>query len=110
MASTLEEASRCPKCKEPGDIGARRPTAKPGFDVLGVTCQNEACKWFETGWLVQINPDGSIPEPAPEGTVRGDKQFTVEGLLKAGVTDEMVKKVNEYAQHFQTGSEINREV
>jgi hypothetical protein len=31
---------------------------------------NSNCRWFETGWVVQVNPDGTVPERKP-----GEKEF-----------------------------------
>lgn len=81
--ATLEEAKRCPKCDQPGQVGAPKDTLRPGTRVVVVTCKTEGCRWEGTGWPVQINPDGSIPDAAPEGTVRGDKQFEIVNPLLA---------------------------
>jgi hypothetical protein len=62
--ATFEEAQRCPKCTLPGE--ARTPILvpdKPGYKVVTCTCRNKHCRWFNTGWAIQINPDGSVPEP-----------------------------------------------
>src|SRR5262245_58990788 len=40
-------------------------------DVFIFHCDNNRCVWFGTGWMVQINPDGTIPM-RPSG---GDKAF-----------------------------------
>lgn len=73
--ATLEEAKRCPRCDKPGQVGAPKDTLRPGTKVVVITCGTKGCVWEGTGWPVQINPDGSIPDAAPAGTVRGDKQF-----------------------------------
>ena len=106
MAGTLEQAARCPKCDEAGDIGSRMHSNQPGIDVIGITCRNEACSWYETGWIVTVNPDGSIPDPAPVGTVRGEKQFGAGELLKAGITTETIRKVNEGIDRLNQRTEI----
>jgi hypothetical protein len=66
--TTFEEASRCPKCKKPGeDAGVMRMplgTGLPrGTTVHQIFCRNEGCEWFSTPWMVQVNPDGSVPAP-----------------------------------------------
>lgn len=61
MAS-WEEASKCPRCSQTGDAGEKMSTAKPGISAVVVTCKNTGCKWYGTGWSVQINGDGSIPD------------------------------------------------
>lgn len=65
---TFEEATHCPKCKEPGKETMKTPTGK-GI-VHTYTCMNERCTWFETGWVIQVLPDGSIPLRE-----KGEKQF-----------------------------------
>jgi hypothetical protein len=73
---TLEEAERCPKCSIPGMAGAKNPVppsqiGRRGVSVIVYTCKNERCNWYDTGWTVQVNEDGSIPERKAEGP----KQF-----------------------------------
>lgn len=97
--ATFEEASRCPKCEQPGRPGSPQPSAKPGVRVVPVTCENERCRWYNTGWLVQLNPDGSVPDPSE--TPRGPKQFDrADGLTIA----QNMQQAAEYAQFFQDRS------
>lgn len=58
--TTYEEAKRCPKCGNPGEetTTARGPH---GSTVHTFTCRTELCRWYNTGWVVQVNADGSIP-------------------------------------------------
>lgn len=72
MAS-YEEASRCPKCKEVGRLANKRSIKNiRGATIHIFECHNEKCKWFnESGWMVQVNPDGSVPNP----DVNRPKQF-----------------------------------
>jgi hypothetical protein len=67
-----EEAKRCPKCKLPGFLRQTLPIPeKPGAKMEVFVCVNgdltdpdEArCRWFNQTWLVQINRDGTIPQP-----------------------------------------------
>jgi len=62
---TFEDHKRCPRCKEPGeDSGSvAAPNAPKGTKLHTIYCRNERCKWFNTPWLVQVNPDGSVPKP-----------------------------------------------
>jgi hypothetical protein len=73
LMPTYEEAKRCPKCKQPGRLkSVENPIVSPedrvrfdiqrGAKVETYVCINERCRWFETGWVVQLNPDGSIPD------------------------------------------------
>lgn len=75
--SMLEEASACPICKQPGKEvrrdRQRTPTGKMAT-ILTINCENERCRWNGTGWVVQLNDDGSIPvrNPNKKG---GDREF-----------------------------------
>ena len=63
--TTWEEASRCPKCNQPGeDVKETKTRNGRGKDVVvhTVFCRNPICIWLDTSWLVQINEDGSIPK------------------------------------------------
>lgn len=65
----FEQARRCPTCGNPGerigisDLGA-------GDKLHHFLCRNEVCRDFDTGWIVQVSSDGSIPERKP-----GPKQY-----------------------------------
>lgn len=75
METTLEIARRCPKCQQPGDFAGKHPaprTVTPGAMLHVFVCKNRRCRWFDTTCrIVQVNPDGSIPEP----TMRRQKSF-----------------------------------
>lgn len=71
--TTLEEASRCPKCKEPGKYdGERMLQSARGKKIKIFRCENTRCRWYTTTWTVQVNADGTIP-PALQ---HRPKQFT----------------------------------
>ena len=62
--ASWEEASRCPRCSQPGnDFKVARVTS--GRMRGGVThvlkCENERCKWYNTSWVVTVGPNGEIP-------------------------------------------------
>jgi len=64
--TTFEEAKRCPNsdCQQPGKLVSVRPQ-KGGIKVHVFECVNDRCQRFEERWIVQTNPDGSIPQNAP---------------------------------------------
>jgi hypothetical protein len=72
--ATLEEASRCPKCREPGKKMGEKPSGNPGNKALIYHCENQTCKWGadpdDMGWIVEIDVRGNVSERTP-----GDKQF-----------------------------------
>ena len=66
--TTYEEAKRCPKCGQPGEVGpiyaAPAPARLPrGTMIHVIYCRNTLCTWLDTAWNVQVNPDGSVPPP-----------------------------------------------
>lgn len=67
--ATLEEASHCPRCSQAGTevLTSRGPR---GSIIHVFNCMNQLCRWFETGWTVQTNADGTVPE-----RTAGDKEF-----------------------------------
>lgn len=69
---TFEEASRCPKCNNIGTETAKH-NGPNGSTVHTITCMNTVCIWFETGWIIQRNSDGTIP--VREASSRAPKQF-----------------------------------
>lgn len=74
---SFEEAKHCPKCKMSGEAtGEMRPVSRAAGVTRGAmlhkyACRNSRCKWFNTFWFIQINPDGTIPDP----DLHREKQF-----------------------------------
>lgn len=64
-ASTYEEAKICPKCKRPGEEtkSVSMPDMPRGTTVKEIYCRTPLCPWEGTPWMVQVNPDGTIPAP-----------------------------------------------
>jgi hypothetical protein len=110
--ATVEEAQKCPRCSQPGEPGTQRSHPdKPGYKLLTVTCRNPVCPWLDTGYVIMINPDGSVPDPAPAGTARGSKVYgdpiTGEGKSQsAGISTSMIEKINRQISQFQQNREI----
>lgn len=67
--SQYEEAKRCPKCGQPGEVRKIEPAPRSanlpaGTKIHTVYCQSTLCPWSgEVCRLIQVNPDGSIPPP-----------------------------------------------
>ncbi len=82
--TTWEEAKKCPICKESGEETYSEPDGMGG-KVHTITCKNEGCRWYNTGWLVQVDRKGNIPvrDQGPRGQ---DKDFPKlsPGLLSMG--------------------------
>lgn len=89
VQTTLEEASRCPRCQQPGKLSNTREAPKTqgvtrGAKLQTYVCENRPCKWYgQVCRVVQVNPDGTIP-PA---LLRRDKNFPA--------VPDMTNKVNE---------------
>lgn len=74
--STLEEARRCPKCEKPGVENGSRPAPERHMGRFQIfKCMNDRCLKYEGIWIVQIRPDGTIPEP----TTNREKNYPVMG-------------------------------
>jgi hypothetical protein len=57
---TYEQASRCPRCDQPGEETVTRPGSRKSTIYI-LTCRNSACRWYNTRWVVQRLEDGTIP-------------------------------------------------
>lgn len=69
--TTVEEARKCAKCGKPGAQVATSATMnqrRQRVTVHTFKCETELCPWFETTWIVQVNPDGTVPiaKPGPK--------------------------------------------
>lgn len=62
MSISFEEVRKCPRCASTGRIGSERPQ-RDGSKIVTIWCETPTCRWFNTSWIVQIMPDGSIAEP-----------------------------------------------
>jgi hypothetical protein len=56
---------------------ARDGTANRGTAFV-FKCLNERCRWFKSGWVVQVLPDGTIPINKP-----GPKKYETSDWAKA---------------------------
>lgn len=98
--TTYEEAARCPKCEEPGqEVAAETRTIRGGAQLRTIYCRNSRCAWCNTPWVVQVNPDGTVPPP----TTDRQKSFP-----KLPDRTEAVQASLERLQNstLETGSEI----
>ena len=110
MMTTYETATRCPKCDIPGEVRSKQavPAGKdirPGTTAHIVYCLNERCTWNGTCWVVQVNPDGSVPPPQNH---RG-KQKVYENFLDDGTSKRIVDSIQRQLDAETTeGAEIRR--
>lgn len=62
--TTFDEARRCPVCSELGQAAGVRAMDSRRQGTLHVfTCKNERCRKVDRDWVIQVRPDGTIPEP-----------------------------------------------
>ena len=104
--TTYEEARRCAKCQQPGELTNRYAVAQrspsgeqrkiaPGTQMHVFTCMNERCRWHgQTCRIVQVNPDGSIPPP----TMKRDKQFPAVPDLTRQVNEQLEAQLHAEAE------------
>lgn len=72
--SIYEEAKRCPKCEQPGELVATNPHPnRRGAKVETFECMNVLCLRTSERWIVQINDDGTIPVRQ-----KGPKDFAID--------------------------------
>lgn len=70
--ATFEEANHCPKCETPGDERQTTQLGKGHGVMHYIWCVNPQCEWFDTPWMVQTLPDGSVPERKFDPTIPTD--------------------------------------
>jgi protein involved in polysaccharide export with SLBB domain len=112
--TTLEEASRCPKCLQPSKYsheapvplrnkdGSRKFGVEPGTVLKVYICENVRCRWHtQVSRIIQVNPDGSIPEPETKRI----KEFPARPDLVKQVQDQLDEQVR-----LETGDEGTAEV
>jgi hypothetical protein len=59
--TTLEQASRCPKCDQPGRFMGDRSLEVGQGKLKMFQCENARCRWFNTQWPVQVSSNGTVP-------------------------------------------------
>jgi hypothetical protein len=54
----FSEARKCPECKQDGAVAQRR--AIEGGTLVNMQCENEACPWYGTQWLVELDANSEV--------------------------------------------------
>jgi hypothetical protein len=61
MTTPWDEASRCPRDGAfTGKVTQRKPFE--GGQLVTLVCPEDNCEYHEMGWVVQLRPDGTIPD------------------------------------------------
>lgn len=80
MDTSFDERRRCPKCEHLGSV--KLVESRRDGKSYAARCENERCPWYNTEWVFDVNPDGSLPEvrphrkqyrPLPGGDARTDE-------------------------------------
>jgi hypothetical protein len=90
---SYEEAKHCPKCGQQGKLGKTHTklSGRPGAKLEEWFCQNERCRWYNTPWVIQLNPDGTIPTYDETG----DKMYPVIDLARGERAVEQTQRQTE---------------
>lgn len=93
---SYQEAIQCPRCGLTGKDDGKRSVdgGTRGAQLHIRRCMNPRCKWYDTTWTIQVNPDGTVPDP----TLKHVKQFT------APVDAALVAQVRANAEAIQEAS------
>jgi hypothetical protein len=97
--TTYEEATRCPKCGNPGEVAIKAPAPRQarlprGTQIHTVYCRRELCPWNNTCWMVQVNADGTVPAPKNH---RGEPKLYAGFEGHDNQANELIKQVRENA-------------
>jgi hypothetical protein len=102
MAS-FEEARACPKCAVSGEVNGARNIPRSRDRLMTIWCRNARCQWYNTSWVVQQRPDGSVPDPDPRGHIKDYPKTTPSGLIVGNM--QQLEDLLE-AQRREGGAEI----
>ena len=110
VQTTLEEAGRCPTCNSAGVVSATivAPGMPAGTKLLTYMCKSALCPDSGGVWLVQVNPDGSIP---PKRDHTGEKKLYVgfdEDTAQAQRIRDMIEMERQLSRRPDGHGEINR--
>ncbi len=87
--ATLEDATRCPKCQTTGRE-VKKSSGPKESKIYVFHCPNDKCRWFNTGWTVQVNANGSIPE-----RVKGEKEFPALSVYDEAAAKKILDELKE---------------
>lgn len=104
--TTFEEAKLCPKCgrmgKEAGST-RKRNSRNQIVTVHFIECVTELCPWFGTKYFVQVNEDGSIPQPYQQ---LGPKKYPRLSPESASRVEEAVRRETEVSTQPDRHGEV----
>lgn len=92
----LEKRKRCPKCDEPGREEGVRLSGDFTKKVMTMICENQRCQWFQTGWVITLMLDGSLPPvDAPEVLRAKPRAFPAEPGVYGDQREAEARRIGE---------------
>jgi hypothetical protein len=102
MSTSWDEASQCPDDQFTGKVINRKPIRGQGT-LVTLECPNERCQYHETGWVVQVRPDNTIPDKLDLSTREKQYRNTMTEAAKQQVRDALAQQV---LDEMKPGSEV----
>lgn len=103
MSASWDEASKCPRDGAyTGKVIQRKPV-RGGGQLVTLVCPEDNCAYHDMGWIVQVRPDGTIPDAVAPS--QREKQFIsspVAAQRKKAILNALEEQV---AAEQRTGSE-----
>ena len=104
--TAYEEATRCPRCKHPGKVTAIKPA--PNGTAHVVDCQTATCEWYDTSWVVQVRPDGTIPDRTKDANL-GPKLYPAYTPGQEAMARRIIEDI-QYHDRGMTDAQIQAEI
>jgi hypothetical protein len=109
--TTYDEARRCPKCQEKGELARDEPfrsfdggnrNVTKGARLHTIVCKNDRCRWCDQVCrVIQVNPDGTIPPPI----TKRERQFPDIPDFGARISDQLKRQLE---VELGGGGEVSR--
>jgi len=108
MSSSWAEASKCPRDGSQGAIASERAGTGQlrGSKLITLICPETRCGFHEDGWVVQIRPDNTIPDPQAPRTREKQFYFGANERIKARRIREQLDAQVE--RETQAGTEVKK--
>ena len=58
--TTLNKASKCPKCNNYGELVKKAPTTDHSLTGYVYKCMHKLCLWYDTTWIVTADEDDKV--------------------------------------------------
>lgn len=107
MTTSWDEASKCPRDGAyTGQVVMRKALKGGQGQLLTLICPETNCPYNKDGWIVQLMPDGTIPNPTPpEQRERIIPKMHFSRERQSRVLDELAAQAE---QETRAGAEVRR--